>query len=113
MYIFNTIVLLFTELGRFGNPSNVLLPIFFCLALIAQFMFSARSAQRYSRIPALLLIAVILILELLLHIIHSYTALLLIILLTYSVVLLMGILAGAICAWIMKHVRAKMSGSNR
>ena len=113
MYMLNVLIVIITQLDSMGNPSQILLPICFVLAGIAQFVLGERLNGCRRWIPTVVLLAAALVLELSMHIIRSYAALLLVIVLTYVITLLLGVLCGRLLAWIMKRISTKKNGGNR
>ncbi len=113
MYILNVLIVLITQFDSMGSPPNILLPICFVLAGTAQFVLGERLSGYCRWIPAAVLLAAAIALELTMHIIRSYAALLLVITLTYVMVILLGVLCGRLLAWVMRRISAKKNSSNR
>ena len=113
MYILNVLMLFVSNLRSFGSPSNILLPVCFLAAVLLQFLLMERKHHRFRWIPAAAAAALVLLLEISIHIIHSYFALFLIIALTYAVVILLGVLCGIVLGVIFRIIPQKTACRNR
>ena len=113
MYIWNVLKLLFLNFGLFGSPSDFLLPACFVLAFLIQSLLLERLWRKRRWFLAAAAGGLALLLEITLHFLQSYTALLLIVLLTYAVVILLGALLGRAVSAALQHFRQKKAASNR
>lgn len=103
MYIWNVLVLLFTQLGDMGSPSQYLIPLTILAGAVIQLLLMRRYAGRKRWALLWSCGGAVLLMELLLWVIHSYTALLFIIVMTYAMAALVGGLAGVVLCMIFRE----------
>ena len=106
MYILNVLGLLFS-FADFGFPHFVLIPLFFLGVGVAQFFLLKRF--RFGWILSASLLAAALILELLMHLTHSWAALIYLVGLVYVMASLLGAVLGLIAFYLSRFIKARKS----
>ena len=99
MYIFNVLKLFAANPGTIGSPSNYLLPLFAAAGCACQVLLLAKARGKYRLSPLVIAAVVMLAMELLLWLVHSFTALLFIVVLAYATAVFLGSAVGAL-AWL-------------
>lgn len=106
MYILNVLGLLFS-FEDFGFPHFVLIPLFFLGVGVAQFFLLKKF--RLGWILSASFLAVALILELLMHLTHSWAAIIYLVCLVYVMASLLGALIGLIVFYVSRFIKSRKS----
>ena len=103
MYIWKVLLSLFYY--EFGSPANYLLPIVFVAGGLLQVLCIRRLSGKKRWLAAAVLLACVLICEVSLWLIRSYTALLVVIAMHFFMAALLGAAAGGLCCklWTKVH----------
>lgn len=105
MYLWNVVVNLFLYMDELGSPAKYLIPACFVLAAGLQILFLQKGSGKIRWLPPAAFAALLLVGEVSLWLIRSYTALLVIILMHFLMTALFGTFAGFILYKIWTKVR--------